>query len=202
MRVFSSNIQSVLNSNKIDFFFLIKLDFNRPNDAFDANKVKRFSNLPKNIEFNTEIYQGSSGLFEYDSPKFSSVVDREAYKVVLTDLINEISTEMRNNIVGHDIEVRVGFLDSNGEPYLSVQDVLLVYKGFIDRPILQSTQENKLAILEGTSPMADLDMVRSFMSSKAGMGLRSGIDVQGNPTDTSFNFIYDNEEIMIRWGKI
>ena len=202
MRIFSSNVQSALNASKVDFFFLIRLDFNRPSGPIQASKIKKFSNLPKDIIYNTETYTGSSGLFEYDSPKFSSVVDREAYKIVITDLINEISTEMRNNIVGHDIEVRVGFLDPNGEPYLNPQDVLLVYKGFIDRPILQSTQENKLAVLEGTSPMADLDMVRSFMSSKAGIGLRSVIDSEGNPTDTSFNFIYDNEEIMIRWGRI
>jgi hypothetical protein len=50
-------------------------------------------------------------------------------------------------------------------------------------------------VLEGTSPMADLDLVKNFIASKNGMDQKS-------TSDTSFDQIYDGSEITIRWGKV
>ena len=52
----------------------------------------------------------------------------------------------------------------------------------------------KLAIIEGTSPMSDLDLVNPFITSADGMD-------QKNASDTSFDEIYENSEITLKWGK-
>jgi len=194
MRVFNSTIQAILDSQSIEFFFLIKLELH--------SATKYLTDISYDVVFDGQTYVGNSSLFEYDSPKFSSVVDREAYKIVLTDFINEFSTEMKNNMVGKNIEVRVGFYDSSGVPILNVANTMFVYKGTIDRPILQSSEDNKIAVIEGTSPMSDLDLVRSFMTSRQGMAQRSGVNSNGDPLDTSFDNMYDNKEIMVKWGKV
>ena len=43
--------------------------------------------------------------------------------------------------------------------------------------------------------MSDLDAVNSFISSKAGMD-------QVSSTDTSFDFIFEDSEAEIKWGKV
>jgi hypothetical protein len=89
----------------------------------------------------------------------------------------------------------VALRDANGDLLLGTSDVINVYKGVVDKPVINNDFETKLAVLEGTSPMSDLDMTRSFVSSKDGMDQRS-------TTDTSFDEIYDGSEITVKWGKV
>jgi len=188
MRVFSSNIQSVLNSDSIEFFFLIELFF---------ASTYRLTSYSSNIVFDGNTYTSDGGVFEIDSPNFSTVVDREAYKVVISDPENDLLSELNSNIVGKEIRVRVGFIDENtGQPLISnTDDVLYVYKGYVDKPAITNDFENKLVTLEGTSPMSDLDGVRSFLTSKD--------SIQNfDSTDTSFDTVHDNYEIDYKWGKV
>ena len=103
---------------------------------------------------------------------------------------------MRANIVGKDMLVRVGLLDpSTNQPLLNATDVLTIYKGFVDKPEVIYTWDTKLATIEGTSPMADLDMINSFITSRDSMHQR-------NSNDTSFDEIYDSSELDLKWGKV
>ena len=43
--------------------------------------------------------------------------------------------------------------------------------------------------------MSDLDMVKPFISSKDGMDQKSA-------TDTSFDEVYEDNEITLKWGKV
>ena len=98
-------------------------------------------------------------------------------------------------------ETRIAIQESNQlvEVYVEKQDnhrmVGNVYKGVVDKPLINNNFDTKLAVLEGTSPMSDLDMVRSFMTSKAGMDQRSA-------SDTSFDEIFDDKQITVKWGKV
>jgi len=186
MRQFSAAVQNVINSDNIRFAFLIKLEF---------NTTYYLTSFNRDIEYNKNIYLANGGLYEFDSPKFSSVVDRESYKIVISEVLDTLSEQFRANVVGKPISVFVALLDANGEPLLSPNDVLSVYKGYVDSPSITNDFEQKLAVIEGTSPMSDLDMVRSFMSSKNGME-------QVNPDDTSFKEIFENKEITVKWGKV
>jgi len=187
MREFSSTVQAILDSGNIKFFYLIDLYFN------DSYHLTSYSN---DIVYNGTTYVSDGGLFEIDTPKLSSIIDREAYKVVIVDLSDQLLAEVRANIVGKDILVRLGFIDpTTNEPILTTEDIIYVYKGFVDTPEIINNWETKLASIEGTSPMADLDMINSFLTSRDSMHQR-------NNDDTSFDEIYDSSELDLKWGKV
>jgi hypothetical protein len=110
-------------------------------------------------------------------------------------LVGNMSAEFRYNVIGKPIDVKVALMDINGDLMLSAGDIIDVYSGFVDRPSITNNFEERLAVIEGTSPMSDLDMVRSFMTSKAGMDQRSA-------SDTSFDEIFDDKQITVKWGKV
>ena len=186
MRQFSSTVESILNSSSIKFFFLIKLSF---------NSIYYLTSYSEDIVFEGNTYSANGGLFEVESPKFSSVIDREAYKVVVLDNLNEMKAEITANVVGKPIEVKLGFVDSNGIPITNPSDVISIYRGYVDSPVINNDWDRKVVILEGTSALADLDMVNSFIASRDGMD-------QKDITDTSFDQIYENSAIEVKWGKV
>jgi len=186
MRIFSTAVQQVLSTNNIKFFYLIELNF---------NQNYYLTSYSSDIVYNGNTYQSESGLFEVDSPKFNTVLDREAYKIVLLDFQDEMSAEFKANVVGKPVRVKLGLLDSNNNPLVGSNDIVDVYNGTVDSPVIDINWDNKVAILEGASPMSDLDAVNSFISSKAGMD-------QVSSTDTSFDFIFEDSEAEIKWGKV
>jgi hypothetical protein len=186
MRVFSSVVEAVLASDDIEFFFLIKLSFN-------SNYY--ITSHGQDIVFDGNTYSANGGLFEVDSPKFSSVIDREAYRIVVLDNLNAMKAEIESNVVGKPIDVKLGFLDTNGDPITAPADVLSVYSGYVDAPTISNDWDKKVVSFEGTSALADLDMVNSFITSRDGMDQKSA-------TDTSFDQIYDSSAIEIKWGKV
>jgi hypothetical protein len=186
MRTFSSNVQAVLDSDDIRVVYLITLEF---------DTTYRFTSYNSNIFYGGRTYLSDGGLFEFDTPKFTSVIDREAYKVVITDLIDEMAAEFKLNVVGKPVSVKIALLDSDGYPMLGTDDVLSIYNGFVDAPRITNDFEQKLAVIDCTSPMSDLDTVNAFFTSKDGMD-------QVSQSDTSFDEIFDNKEISLKWGKV
>ena len=186
MRQFSTAVQTVLDSDLIEYAFLIKLQF---------NTTYYLTSNSYDVVYDGNTYLANGGLYEFDSPKFSTIVDRESYKVVISDLLDEMLAEFKINVVGKPIEVLVALRDASGDLLLTTSDIVHAYKGTVDKPSISNDFDEKLAILEGTSPMSDLDLVRPFVTSKNGMDQRSA-------TDTSFDDIYDGSEITIKWGKV
>ena len=188
-RSFSTAFQNIINSDTIKYFFLIDVEF--------PSGVDYYTSHSSDIIWNSNTYISDGGIFEISPPSFSTTVDREAYKIVLTDVSDSVAGEFKNStgMVGNDITVRVGLLDSNGAPLVGTNDIVNIYSGFIDSPSLANDWETKLATIEGSSPMADLDQVNLFMVSKDGMDQKSS-------TDTSFDIMYGDREITLNWGKI
>lgn len=191
-RTFSTNFQNALDSDNIRYFFLIEVDLPSGTDYYTSHS----SDITWPTT-NGNTYISDGGMFEVEPPKFSSVVDREAYKIVLTDINDSLADEFKtaNGIVGNDIHVRVGLLNSNNQPLLADDDIVSIYKGFVDSPSITNSWETKLATIEGSSPMADLDQVNLFMVSRDGMDQKS-------TTDTSFDEIFGDREITLKWGKV
>jgi len=186
MRQFSTAAQAVLDSDLIDYAFLIKLEFNS-NYYLTSNSY--------DVVYEGNTYLANSGLFDFDSPKFSTVVDRESYTVVISEVLNEMLPEFKLNVIGKPITVFMALRDANGDLLTEANDVLMIYKGTVDKPSISNDFEEKLATLEGTSPMSDLDLVKTFITSKDGMDQKSD-------TDTSFDEVYEGNEITIKWGKV
>jgi len=185
MREFSSAVQTILNSDNIKFAYLIKLDF---------STTYYLTSYNTNLTYDGNTYIANTGLYEFDTPKFSSVLDREAYKVVIADLLDEMANEFKYNVVGKSVSVKVALLDSNNQPLLGTADVLSVYNGFVDSPAITNDFQQK-PVIDCTSPMADLDTINASYTSKDGMDQRIS-------TDTSFDTIFKNKEITLKWGKV
>lgn len=185
-RQFSAAVQNKLDQDDIEFFFLIKLEFS-------ANYL--LTSFNSDVTFDSQTYTADSGLFEYDPPKQTSVVDRESYRVVISDVSNALYAEFNNGVIGKDITVYCGLLDDNGEPMTGTDDVIIVYKGYVDTPTIENNFGEKYAVIEGTSPMSDLDAANTFVCSRDGMDQKS-------TADTSFDSIYEDNEIVYKWGKV
>jgi len=185
-RSFSSAFTTALNSSSLNYFFLIEIDLASTN---------YYTSFHRNIVYGGHTWLGDGGLFSIEPPNFSSILDREAYTVVLTDIADSVSDSFKLGVIGNTIKVHLGLLDSNGDPLLGTGDVAPTYSGFIDSPSVSISWDEKTAKIEGTSPMADLDQVNLTMVSKDGMD-------QKNSTDTSFDNIYDDSETHISWGKV
>jgi len=186
MRQFSTAIQTVLDSDLIEFTYLIKLSL---------ASTYYLTSSSHDLEFDSNVYIANGGVYEFDSPKFSTVIDRESYKIVISEVLNQLYSEFRNNVIGKDVEVFVALKSAGGDYMLGTDDVLRIYKGTIDKPTITNNFNEKLAVIEGTSPMSDLDMSKPFITSRDGMDQKSS-------TDTSFDEIYKNSEINLKWGKI
>jgi len=187
MRVFSNNLQTLINSvDKLDFFFLITLKL---------NSTYRLSSLSFNTPYDGNTFLASGAILSVDSPKISSVLDRESYTIVVADPDDELLAEARTGIIGKSIEVRVGFFNSLGVPLLDVNDTVPVYKGYVDSPQINNDFESKTLSIQGTSPMSDLDLMRSFYTTSTGMD-------QFDVTDTCFDRIHEGYDLQVRWGKV
>ena len=198
MRKFSTAVQTIINSGVVDFFYLMELNFNSnyyfTTAPFDIPYAS-FTSLPRNSDIVAgESWVSDGGIFQVDTPKFNNVVDREQYKVTLVDINNQMLSEIDSNVVGSPIKVWLCFYDASGNALLNTSDIISVYSGFVDSPAVQNDWESKLASFEGTSPMSDLDRVNSFITSKSGMDNISS-------TDTSFDDIYLDTALHIKWGK-
>jgi len=186
-RTFSTAVQTVIdNEDRLKYFFLIKLEF---------SSTYYLTSFSRDITWDSQTWTSDGGLFEVDSPKSSSIVDREAYRVVLTDLDETFIEEFKAGVVGKNITVYAGFLDSNGDPLVGTEDIVSVYKGYVDSPAVDINWETKTATLEGTSPMSDLDQVKLIKISRDGMD-------QFSSTDTSYDSVFEDNEAVLGWGKI
>lgn len=186
MRTFSPTIKNLIEDGTLDFFYLIQLNFN--NDYY-------FTTAPFSINYDGHNWLSDGGIFSMDTPKFNNIVDREAYTVTLLDFDDIMMAEFNANVIGKPIKVWLGFFDANGDPLLNSDDILQVYSGVVDSPNISNDWETKVAKLQGTSPMADLDMVNSFITSKDGMN-------QVSETDTSFDNVYVDSALNLKWGKV
>lgn len=138
-------------------------------------------------------------LLTIDPPRISTSVDRELFKLALSDDDDGLTSLLESNPVGAPFEVRIGFINtSTGQPYTNINDTVVSYGGIVDS-VGQSIQTGELGdkqlIVNGASPMADLDAVRTFTGSRDYI---RGIA----PDDSSFDQVYEGSgQVNLKWGK-
>jgi hypothetical protein len=163
-----------------------------------------------NAPFNIVIpalgsFQADNGLVGIDSPRLSSVVDRESYKITYSDSNFEFRDLFESGIIGTEVSVYIGFYNTTtanvngtdiGKPFTDMSDLILAYQGFIDSHGHTTDVDGEvLAVLECSSPLASLDLVKPFYTSRDAMR-------QVNANDASFDEVYQgSKEINLLWGK-
>lgn len=199
MRTFSNNVKTLLALDEVSVFYLVRivtpsltlLSTTSPTDI-DVGGVGRFS--------------ADGGLLIVDAPRLSSSVDRSVYKLTFVDPEFEKRALFEEGMTGAPVTVWVGFINTTsstlggaapGMPLTSTDDMVVAYAGIIDTQGYAMDPENGtiFASLECSSPMASLDMNRSFYTTKEEMSQR-------NPIDTCFDQVsVSSKKTTYLWGK-
>lgn len=196
MILLSPTVTQIINSQLMTFFYLVTLK----NDMF-------FTSAPFDITMQDGItYFADSGLIGVEPPKASSVVDRATYKIAFADPSQSFKSYFEAGATGDDVIVRLGFFNTlgyavestdPGDYFKQLSNTIIVYKGVVDTQTfnIDPSQSDITATIECSSPMADLDLVRSFFTNKDSMRAR-------NPNDSAFDQVFDDaSEVQYQWGK-
>lgn len=202
MRNLGAVVSNLMSLSRIKYFFLVSI---RGSD--------HSTSLPFNVTMSNGItYLTDNGLIGVEPPRLSTTVDREAYKVAFADPQFMMKSYFEDGAVGDTIEVRLGFTNPTqdpivgsdsvsvapGAPFLAIADTILTYRGTVDNHgyTINFDENAVTATIEGSSPMSDLDLVRTFQTSKECLR-------QFAPLDTAYDQVFDgSEEIIIKWGKV
>jgi hypothetical protein len=199
MRQFSDNVKLLLSDTyRINAFSLVEMK--------NKNVTIRHTTLPYNCNI-TGIgnFLADNGLRGLEPPKLSATVDRETYKIVYADpefLFKEI---FEQGFVGADITIWAGLLNTTtgvvggagpGEPLLSSSDLIMLYKGVVDTHAYSiKDHEEVICTIEGSSPMANLALVKNRMTSQDCLR-QLGI------SDSAFDSVYaGSAAVNLLWGK-
>jgi hypothetical protein len=152
------------------------------------------------------IFSPNNGLLTVEPPKLSSIVDREVYKLIYIDPEFEKIALFESILTGSKTTVYVGFFNSTdtvlggalpNEPLTNLEDLIIAYEGIADTQgyAIDPSAGTVVAVIECSSPVASLGLVKHFTTSKNEMQ-------QVNPNDTSFDQIYTGSSKVTRlWGK-
>jgi len=195
MVLLSDTIKNIIELDRIKYFFLVSIG------------IRNYTSNPFDITMSNGItYISDGGLKNIDPPTFSNTVDRSTYSVIFSDVSSELKSYFEEGATGDNFNVRVGFyntLDNEtegvevGEVFTQISNTILIYKGVVDTQsyALSFNNGELTAKIEGSSPMADLDLVKPFYTNKDSMK-------QLNPNDTSFDKVFDGSgQIKLKWGK-
>jgi len=185
MRTFSTEVSEALSQDSVEYFFLVELELN-------SNYY--MTTHADDITVEGNVYTANGAIFNYDPPKQNSVVDRDAYKIAFIDPTNQLLLEARAGMVGKTVRIRAGFVHDTLGPLTDPADLVYVYSGYVDSPSISNDFETKIVSIECSSPMADLDAVKPFFTTKAGVS-------QFDESDTCFDRIHDGYSLQLRWGK-
>jgi hypothetical protein len=191
MITFSNNVVTALADPVIESFYLVRLGHATP-----VYKTSYFRDL---IMSDGNTYLSDGALVNIDPPRLSSEVDREIFKIVLTDVGVNLATLINDGLVGTSVEARLGFVNqSTRQPYQDIADTVIVYKGRVDSVTRVITTENIGEIaytLECSSPMGDLDLVRTYLTTQDYLDKKY-------PGDNSYELIFVGAgPVNLKWGK-
>jgi hypothetical protein len=187
MRNFNSFILSNLKSNNLKTYSLFDFDL--------ENTPAKFASTPYPITFNGSNYVTDIGVIDFKVPIQSASVDRQSFSVAISDNLSILKNSVSKSNAGRDATIYMGFFNTDGTPNTNPENVLIVYKGFIDKTSYSNDFDEAVFIIELSSPMADLSLVNTMITSADGMD-------QYNLTDTSFDKVIEDNEEIVKWGKI
>lgn len=199
----SNTVNQIIASRNIEYFFLVTIE-----SASPIFGTRRYTSNPYDITMDdTFTYTANNTLLSVDPPKLSNTVDRASYTISFSDTDFLFKSYFEEGATGDAVTVRLGFINSldvtldgiaPGNYFPQIANSVLVYKGVIDgqKYQLELDEESSAVVqIECSSPMADLNLVKPFFTSKESMR-------QKNSNDTSFDSNYQGSgQIKLKWGK-
>lgn len=199
MRAYSSAIRQIIDSGSISIFYLVEI--------LGKTFTIRHTNLPYDVSVAAiGDFSSSNTLKGVEAPRQSSVVDREAYKITYSDNSYDMAGVFAAGITGAKVSVYIGFMNTTentigaappGFPILDKNDMIVGYKGFVDAPSHTVNPDGEVtAVIECSSPMADLGLVKPFVTSPEQVH-------RVDPTDTCMDEVFTgSSKVELEWGKI
>jgi len=188
-----ADVISALNTKPTDFFYLLKIVDET------AAIYKAVTNHWSNVIVNSITYVADNSIVKLDTPQINTDVDREQYKLFLADAFFDEASAAETNMVGWNVEIRIGFLHPTTKlPMTEIEKTLIAYAGRIDSVAYQIKTEERGEVLLGitcSSPLADLDLKRAMYCSKDYIRGR-------NADDSSCDQVYGGSGVLqLKWGK-
>lgn len=204
MRTASPAATAMVNSGSLKYFILVEIGttYKWTSYATDIQMT--------NAGTGVGTFSADSGLAGVDPPRLSSVVDREAYKVTVADPSFSLRSPL-GLLIGAKMKVRIGFINSTasnvagsdgvnvapGAPFRDIRDTIMSYGGYVSgfEYAVEPSEGTDVVTITGSSPLADLDAVRSSSTSpEFAKQLRAG--------DTSFDEAsLSSRATVFKWGK-
>jgi hypothetical protein len=185
----STGLSDLLLEQTVESFFLVDLNngFRKTSNAF-------------NITYNGNLYIADGTLLTVEPPQMSSIVDRQAFKIVMSDVNMEMGVLAEAGMLGTPVNVYMGFINiGTDQPHTELDKFLTIYSGHIDGVSYRydtSLIGERAFILTCTTPMSDLDLKKPIYTSQDYLD-------KNYPGDTSYQQIYEGSgPIELRWGKI
>lgn len=198
MRKYSAAVQQLIDSGNISIFYLVSIK----NNKYDL----KHTNLPFDVTVpGWGGFSANNHLSAVEPPRQSSVVDREAYKISYNDNDFEWSLVFSNGITGAKVKIMIGFMNNTdsilngtapGMPMLNAEDFIVGYQGFVDNVAHTASPDGQVsAVIECSSPMADLGLVKPFITSSQQLS-------RYDATDTAFDEVFTGSgNVELAWGK-
>lgn len=199
----------MLSNGVYNGFFLIEMAY----DGIELN----YTSLPYDVTINGVTYSSDNNLVSLDPPRLSNTTDREVYKIAFADPDFDFAPASQK-MLNSRITIRGGWLnvmpetilDSDGievevnYPILNLKDTLMLYRGFIDVVRYNINEESGVIFqIECASPMANLDALTAFYTTKDCLRQRVPAAVWNTNPDTAFdNISLGGHAQEILWGKI
>lgn len=194
MRQLSANVAPLFESGEVETVIMVNIKDK------DGGLVLTSTTYYDDITLDSGDYFEANGmLVSADPPQLSTTVDREQYKVTISDPDFLEGGEAENGMTGKKMTVLVGFINpATGTPFTADEDVFCVYKGKVDgaayRVSVQSLGEALLQIT-GVSPILSLEARKGIYLSKDAIRRR-------NPKDSSCDQLYEGSNaLVLKWGK-
>lgn len=199
MRKLSSNLQAILASSSLATFYLIKIV--TPNTSVYDCSVDYPVTVP-----GVGTFTPSGTLINVEAPRLSEVVDREIYRIAFVDPTFEKIALFEAGLTGSFLSAYVGFYNTTdatlggaepGQPLLNLADLVVAYAGIIDTQgyTIDPANGQITAVIECSSPVANLGLARTLTTSKESLR-------QFSNSDTAFDQVYVGaSQSSYLWGK-
>lgn len=188
MKPNATRLDEILKSGQeIGYFALVRLDW---------NATRYLTSMPHDITWNGNTYLSDAVIMEFQSPRYSEVVDREAYVLTLNGMDTQIHNEVTTGIVHRPVDIRLGFT-LDGVPQLGLNDTMHVYSGSVAsaKYVVDAADEKMIWEIECTAPLSNLDALSTIFTTKDSMQNLF-------PGDTCFDKIQENnQKSSVAWGK-
>jgi hypothetical protein len=186
MRQVNAFVESKIYAEILEYYAIIYLEL------YDLDLY--FTTLPYDITVDGQLYISSVGIVDYSAPSQTSIVDRENFSFSIADPDGSFKERLRVGIAGKAAKMSVGFFNADKTPNTDPENFIISYEGWIDGTSFTSDFEESTINIDCSSPMADLGLIKTMITSSDGMD-------QFNTNDTSFDNVIANNETKFKWGK-